>query len=114
MVGRGGAAPLQCRGPLRLRALLRVLVLRLSAHQRVEEAGLRRLPAVRAAADPRGRPTLLALARERPIQSLTNEAGRDVPMKLYQHVYGRVSKGYRSGLQGYQLAALSDELTGRV
>jgi hypothetical protein len=35
-------------------------------------------------------------------------------MKFFQHVYGRVSKGYRRGLQGYQLAALTDELAERL
>jgi hypothetical protein len=31
-------------------------------------------------------------------------------MRFYQHVYGRVMKGYKGALPGYQLAALSDEL----
>lgn len=31
-------------------------------------------------------------------------------MRFYQHVYGRVMKGYKSASPGYQLAALSDEI----
>ena len=31
-------------------------------------------------------------------------------MNIYQHVYGRVTRGYKGGTAGYQLAALSEEL----
>lgn len=34
-------------------------------------------------------------------------------MRLLQHVYGRVARGYRGGTEGFQLAALSDGLAGR-
>src|SRR2546423_7544855 len=34
-------------------------------------------------------------------------------MRFYQHVYGRVARGYRSGSPGYQLAALSEALADR-
>jgi hypothetical protein len=31
-------------------------------------------------------------------------------MELYQHIYGRVARGYRTSYSGYQLAALTDSL----
>jgi hypothetical protein len=34
-------------------------------------------------------------------------------MQFYQHIYGRVAKGYRSGSPGYQLAALDESLIDR-
>ena len=31
-------------------------------------------------------------------------------MQFYQHIYGRVSRGYRGRDEGYQVAAMSNEL----